>query len=71
MESVDHDAGTLMVHSLRLFWWRHFGAGRHFWRDLYLETILAYDHEQSRAESKARIIRELRNQQARCRRAGA
>jgi len=48
------------MNSLRKFWWRHLGAGRHFWRDLYLETIGFYDVANHRAKDKSSIIRQLR-----------
>jgi len=47
---------------LRLFWWRHFGAGRHFWRDLYLETAGFRTDSAKRVKAKSTIIRSLRDE---------
>jgi hypothetical protein len=43
-------------------WWRHFGAGRHFWRDLYLETAGFRTDSAKRVKAKSTIIRSLRDE---------
>ena len=48
--------------TLRKLWWRHFGAGRHFWRDLYLETAEFRTGQYKRSAAKSRIIRMLRDE---------
>jgi len=50
------------VKTLRKLWWRHFGAGRHFWRDLYLETAEFRTGQYKRSAAKSRIIRMLRDE---------
>jgi len=47
---------------LHRFWWRHFGAGRHFWRDLYLETAGFRTDSAKRVKAKSTVIRSLRNE---------
>jgi len=50
------------MRALRKLWWRHLGAGRHFWRDLYLETAEFRTAEHKRSGAKSQIIRTLRNE---------
>jgi len=47
---------------MRHFWWKHFGAGRHFWRDLYRETAGFRLTQHARAETKSKIIQKLRGE---------
>lgn len=53
---------TAEMRWLRRCWWTHFGAGRHYWKDRYLEMLDFFLDAHDRAASKSLIIRKLRDE---------